>query len=154
MFLAPVQNRGMTEDTATLPSTGLDATLAIEWAEVDGDRAVARWTVGKQHLQPLGIVHGGVYCAVNESAASLAGQVWLGRKGLVVGVNNNTDFLRQAGEGARLTTVATPIHRGRQSQLWLMETTNEEGKVLARGQVRLAHIEGEIGAEFAERFGL
>lgn len=133
---------------------GLDETLGFKVVEVAADRVVATWTAGKEHLQPFGIVHGGVYCAVNESVASIAAQFWLGDKGLVVGVNNNTDFLRQAGAGAEVTTTGTPIHRGRRSQLWLVESADADGRLLARGQVRLAHIEGELSPEYRDLLGV
>lgn len=131
-----------------MSETGLGGTLGFHFVELSGDRAVIEWTVGPQHLQPFGIVHGGVHCAVHESAASMAAQAWLRDKGLVVGVNNNTDFLRQTREGETLRTVATPIHRGRTSQLWEMNTTSSEGKLVSRGQVRLANIPGTPPAEF------
>ncbi|MGZ5390193.1 MAG: PaaI family thioesterase, partial [Aeromicrobium sp.] len=120
---------------------GLDATLGVTAQEVTGDKVVLIWTVGKQHLQPFGIVHGGAYCAVHESAASIAGQTWLGDMGIIVGVNNNTDFLRQAGAGDQMTTTALPIHRGRKQQLWRMETVKQDGKVVAIGQVRLQNLD-------------
>lgn len=138
----------MTQDL----NAGLSSTLGFEFTQVSVDRLVISWTVGPEHLQPFGIVHGGVYCSVNETAASVAGQMWLRDEGLVVGVNNNTDFLRQARLGAQLTSTATPIHRGRKQQLWLIETVEADGKLMARGQVRLAHIEGNPPPEFFEQF--
>jgi 1,4-dihydroxy-2-naphthoyl-CoA hydrolase len=125
-----------------MSETGLGGALGFRFVELSGDRATIEWTVGPLHLQPFGIVHGGVHCAAHESAASMGAQAWLRDRGLVVGVNNNTDFLRQAREGETLRTVATPVHRGRTTQLWEMSTTNAEGKLVARGQVRLAHIPG------------
>lgn len=140
----------MTDASTVEP--GLGGALGFTYDEVNGDRVVMSWTVGPQHLQPFGIVHGGVYCAVHESAASTAGQAWLRDKGIVVGVNNNTDFLRQARVGDVLRSVATPIHRGRTSQLWEITTTNAEDKLVSRGQVRLAHLEGTPPAEFLAMF--
>ncbi|HZQ30373.1 MAG TPA: PaaI family thioesterase, partial [Mycobacterium sp.] len=60
-------------------------------------------------------------------------------EGTVVGVSNHTDFLRSARDG-RLTAVGTPIHRGRLQQLWLVEITDEQGRLVARGQVRLQNL--------------
>ncbi len=119
--------------------TGLDETLGVDWTEVTGDRVVGIWTVGEQHLQPYGLVHGGTYCAIHESAASIAAFVWF--NGKVVGVNNNTDFLRSAGLGDQMQTVATPVHRGRRQQLWRLETAKADGTVVAVGQVRLQNLE-------------
>jgi uncharacterized protein (TIGR00369 family) len=95
-------------------------------------------------LQPWGIMHGGVYCSIIESLASVSGHVWLSGHGggTVVGVNNNTDFLRSISSGT-ITAVSTPIHRGRRQQLWLITITDESDRVVARGQVRLQNIAAE-----------
>ena len=113
--------------------------LGIEMAEVTGDRVVALWDAAPKHHQPYGIVHGGVHCSVVESLASVGAAMWLGDKGQVVGVNNNTDFYRAVREG-RMTSTATPLHRGRSQQVWVVETVDEAGKLVARGQVRLQNL--------------
>ena len=57
-----------------------------------------------------------------------------------VGVSNQTDFIRATTEGV-LIGLATPIHRGRTQQLWQVAVTREDdGKLVARGQVRLQNI--------------
>ncbi|HEY0357807.1 MAG TPA: PaaI family thioesterase, partial [Mycobacteriales bacterium] len=89
--------------------------------------------------QPYGIVHGGVYCSVVETAASVGGALWLGERGQVVGVSNQTDFLRAVRDG-ELTATATPVHRGRLQQLWTVEITDEQDRLVSRGQVRLQNI--------------
>lgn len=130
---------------------GLDGLLGVEHVEVTADKVVVRFTITDNHLQPFGIPHGGIYCAVHESTASMAGQVWLGTQGVVVGTNNSTDFLRQAKNGDTITTTATPIHRGRTQQLWHLDSTNQDGKLIAQGQVRLANLPQEVPAEVIEK---
>ena len=73
--------------------------------------------------------------------------VWLNRDlpdgeriGVVVGSNNSTDFLRQAKLGDTITTTAMPIHRGRTQQLWRVESVDQDGRLIAQGQVRLANL--------------
>jgi acyl-coenzyme A thioesterase PaaI-like protein len=39
-----------------------------------------------------------------------------------------------------VTAVSTPIHRGRRQQLWLITITDDNDRVVARGQVRLQNI--------------
>lgn len=102
---------------------------------------VARWTVRPQHLQPFGIVHDGVYCAVHESTASIGSQMWLHERGIADRANNSTDSLRPAGEGEVVTTTAVPIHQGRKQQLWRMESTNAADKALSIGQVRIQNLD-------------
>ena len=121
-------------------TAGLAGLLGLEFTELSGDRVVLRWTVRPELLQPYGILHGGVHCAVIETAASVAAGYWLGDRGQVVGVSNQTDFLRAVREG-ELTAVATPVHRGRLQQLWQVEIRDQQDRLAARGQVRLQNIE-------------
>ncbi len=113
--------------------------LGVEFVELSGDKVVATWTAKPELHQPYGIVHGGVHCSVVETLASIGAALWIGDKGKVVGVNNNTDFYRAVREGT-LTSTATPLHRGRSQQVWLVETLDEDGRVAARGQVRLQNL--------------
>ncbi len=115
--------------------------LGLTYLEMTPDGGRATLEITEQLLQPWGIVHGGVYCAVIESMASVSGHVWLCEHGggTVVGVNNNTDFLRAIGTGT-VTATSTPIHRGRRQQLWLITITDDTERVVARGQVRLQNI--------------
>ncbi|MDT5099305.1 MAG: 1,4-dihydroxy-2-naphthoyl-CoA hydrolase [Mycobacterium sp.] len=123
---------------------GFDTELGLKYIEVTPDGGSAALVITDKLLQPWGIVHGGVYCSIIESLASVSGAVWLSENGggTVVGVNNNTDFLRAITSGA-VTAVSTPIHRGRRQQLWLITITDENDRVVARGQVRLQNIPQE-----------
>ncbi len=113
--------------------------VGLRYTEIGPDKVRGEWIV-KPHLhQPAGIVNGGVYCTVIETLASIAGGVWFGERGTVVGVNNNTDFLRAVREGT-LYGEATPVHRGRTQQLWQVVITDEQSRVVARGQVRLQNL--------------
>ena len=120
---------------------GLDGVLGVKRLEETPDRVVVQFTIDEQHLQPFGIPHGGIYCAVHESTASLAGYLWVGEERVVVGTNNVCDFLRQAKVGDVITVTATPIHRGRSQQLWRAESTDQDGRLVAQGQVRLANLD-------------
>ncbi|WP_207232604.1 PaaI family thioesterase [Micromonospora kangleipakensis] len=118
---------------------GFVALLGLKFDEVSGEKVVIRWQVRPELHQPFGIQHGGVYCSVVETAASIGGSLWLGDKGQVVGVSNQTDFLRAVREG-ELTAVGTPVHRGRSQQLWQVEITDDDGRLVSRGQVRLQNL--------------
>ena len=126
-------------DAQQLPP-GLDRTFGFNYDEVTADRVVIRWTVDERQLQPYGIVHGGVYCAAVESTASIGGAIWYAGRGKVVGVSNHTNFLRSARAGDTLTATATPLHRGRLQQLWLVEIDDRAGRRIARGEVRLQNL--------------
>ena len=120
-----------------------DSELGLQFTELNPDCARAHLEVTPKLLQPMGLVHGGVYCSMIESLASVAAYTWLnarGDGGNVVGVNNNTDFLRSINSGTVHAT-AEPIHRGRRQQLWLVTITDANDRVVARGQVRLQNLE-------------
>lgn len=135
--------------SASIPSS-LDADLTGQFASyiglkihrVEVDRVEATWTAGEKLHQPYGIVHGGVYCAVVETLASVGAAAWFGTRGTVVGVNNNTDFYKAVSEGT-ITSTATPLHRGRSQQVWVVESVQDDGTVVSRGQVRLQNLEGK-----------
>lgn len=107
------------------------------------ERVEGHLEAGPQHHQPYGIVHGGVYCSMVETLASIAAATRVLVDGKVcVGVSNTTDFLRPTREG-RLTGVATPLHVGRLQHLWEVEITRDDDKVAARGQVRLQVLDAD-----------
>jgi uncharacterized protein (TIGR00369 family) len=118
---------------------GLIGTLGFHLVEASADRVRLEWQVTPELHQPYGLLHGGVHCAAIETVASVGAALWFGERGKVVGVSNQTDFLRSVRDG-RLTATGTPIHRGRSQQLWLVEITDEQDRLVARGQVRLQNL--------------
>lgn len=114
--------------------------LVIDEATPDG--VTAHFEVTPQLLQPYGLLHGGVLCSVVESVGSVSGAVWSG--GNVVGTSNHTNFLRATRSG-RLTARSTPVHRGRTQQLWDIDITDESGRLVAKGQLRLANLTSSEG---------
>jgi uncharacterized protein (TIGR00369 family) len=93
--------------------------------------------VGVRHHQPYGIVHGGVHCGVIETLASIgAALVALPRGQHVVGLENNTSFIRAVRNG-KLRGTARPVTRGRTTQIWEGWIRNDAGELVAQGHVRL-----------------
>ncbi len=136
-----------TSDDPPVAVAGHDQNLGLEYVVVSTDEVVLRLPIGPHLHQPYGIVHGGVWCSVVETAASIGASTWLnarGDGGNVVGVSNHTDFLRAVREGV-VDVRGTPIHRGRTQQLWLVEVTDDQGRLVARGQVRLQNLASADG---------
>jgi 1,4-dihydroxy-2-naphthoyl-CoA hydrolase len=98
--------------------------------------------IGPQHLQSYGIVHGGVHCGVIETLASIGAYLFARESGQhVVGLENHTSFIRAVRAGAKLHAVATPITRGRRTQVWEARVLDEKDQVVATGRVRLLCLE-------------
>jgi len=141
----------MTEDrTPPLPwppPSGWDQTLGLRIVRASRDEVVAEYDVDARHHQPYGIVHGGVHCSVVESVCSTgAAMDAMARGQSVVGVENHTSFIRAVRSG-RISVRATPITRGRRSQLWEAVARDAEGRVVSTGRVRLLCL--DAGSELA-----
>lgn len=130
-------------DTANIPDTTSEflEALGFEVTEATGTRVAGYVDLDARHHTPWGVVHGGAYATIVESAGSIGGSLAVADRGqFAVGLNNSTDFLR-ASNGCRARVVAEPIIQGRTQQLWLVEISDEAtGKDLARGQLRLQNV--------------
>ena len=102
------------------------------------DEVRCELTVGQQHLQGYGIVHGGVHCGIIETLSSMGAFLFARERGQhVVGLENNTSFIRGVRTGTKLHAVAKPVTRGRQTQVWQAQVLDEEERLVATGRVRL-----------------
>lgn len=96
--------------------------------------------LGPDHHTPWGIVHGGVYATIVESAASIGASEAVAAQGLVaVGLTNTTHFLRSVTSG-RADVVAVALNQGRTQQLWKVDITDDAGRLLAHGELRLQNV--------------
>jgi 1,4-dihydroxy-2-naphthoyl-CoA hydrolase len=121
-----------------------DTLIGSRITEASGERCVIELTLRSDHLQPTGVVHGGVYASLIETAASVGATLWLDGDGWAAGISNSTDFLRSTREGS-LTFVATPQHRGRSLQLWEVAVTDQDDRLIAHGKVKLSNFRTSEG---------
>jgi 1,4-dihydroxy-2-naphthoyl-CoA hydrolase len=116
------------------------AAMGFRTGEASGTRVTGTAELGPDQHTPWGVVHGGVYCAIVETAASIGASSAVQEHGqFAVGVNNSTDFIRSMTAG-RVDVVAEPVQQGRTQQLWQVTLTREDGKLVAQGRVRLQNI--------------
>ena len=115
--------------------------LPMQYESVGATRVLASIELGLDQHTPWGVVHGGAYTTAIESVASVgASAAVLERGQFAVGVNNNTDFIRPLIAG-KVQVVGEPIQQGATQQLWQVVITRaSDGKLLARGQVRLQNV--------------
>jgi len=93
----------------------------------------------REHLlQPVGLVHGGVYASIAEALASLGTNLGVGQEGSIgLGMSNHSTFLRSVQEGT-IHATARRIHRGRTTWVWDVELTDDEGRRCAVSRVTIA----------------
>jgi uncharacterized protein (TIGR00369 family) len=126
-----------------MPEGWLQA-MGITITRATQDEVRAELTVGQEHLQGYGIVHGGVHCGLIETLASIGAALFALPNGQsVVGLENNTSFVRAVRAGAKLHAVSTPITRGRRTQVWEARVLDEDERIVAIGRVRLLCIESD-----------
>lgn len=133
-------HRGETVDGSELelPAGAFARSASLLWRSFARERVTAFADIDERHHQPFGIVHGGVWCTLAESVASVAGFVLVAADGnIVVGVNNTTDFVRAFHRG-RVDIEAVALQAGRSQQLWEIRICrNDDGRLLSRSTVRL-----------------
>jgi len=136
-----------TEDFAPMLNAqrdGWNSAMELRYLRATLDEVTAEWTVGPQHLQAYGIVHGGVHSGVIETLASVGAALnAASREQSIVGLENHTSFIRAVREGT-LRATARPITRGRRTQVWEATVTDPEGRTVATGRVRLLALEPDV----------
>jgi uncharacterized protein (TIGR00369 family) len=121
-----------------IAADGFAKEIGVEWLDLGPDNARARIKVEQRHLQPYGIVHGGVFTSLAESLTSAATYRAVRDDGLVaMGQANDTTFLRPISDG-QINATAHPRHRGRTTWVWDVEIADDEGRVCALSRMTIA----------------
>lgn len=104
----------------------------VIFTEAERDRVVARMVV-RPDLCTLGhTIHGGAIMALADSVGAVATVINLpdDAKGTTT-IESKTNFIGGAREGATLVATATPVHRGRRTQVWQTRLETEDGRLVA-----------------------
>lgn len=115
--------------------------LGIEFLELTLDRVVATMPVDERTKQPFGLLHGGASVALAESLASTG--AWLNiddTNSSVVGVEINANHIRAVRDGV-VTGTATPLHRGRSTQVWETRIVSLAGELVSISRCTLAVVQ-------------
>ena len=115
-----------------------DALYGLEVLELSDELARARVVVREHHMQPMGLVHGGVFASIAESLASAATAVRVVPEGnSAQGLSNQTSFLRPILSGT-IHAVARRRHRGRPTWVWEVEISDDEERLCALVRMTIA----------------
>ncbi len=119
---------------------GWSGAMKLRYTVATGDEVVCEFEIGDEHLQPFGLVHGGVHCGVIETVTSIGATLHVRDRGQeAVGLENTTSFIRAARSGTLIAT-ARPISRGRTNQLWEAWIRDSDDRLVAQGRVRLQNV--------------
>jgi len=119
-------------------SRGYDAFYGLELLELGPELARAQLAVREAHMQPFGIVHGGIYAAIAEGLASYATvKLVLPQGKLASGMSNHASFLRPVSSGT-IHATAVRKHAGRTTWVWEVEMRDDQGRLCALSRVTMA----------------
>jgi 1,4-dihydroxy-2-naphthoyl-CoA hydrolase len=96
------------------------------------DRVVAEITVRQDLCTSNDILHGGAVMAFADTLGALGTVANLREGQGTTTIESKTNFFAASSLGARLIAEATPLHRGRRTQVWETRLTNAEGRLVAK----------------------
>ncbi len=104
----------------------------VTFTEAHPDRVVARMLVRSDLCTLNHTIHGGAVMALADSVGAAATVVNLPEdaKGTTT-IESKTNFIGGAKEGATVIATASPIHRGRRTQVWQTRVETDDGKLVA-----------------------
>ena len=134
-----IWSRSTTADALNKRGEGsLSDHLGIHFTEVGDDFLKATMPVNSHTRQPMGIMHGGASCVLAETLGSVAANCCVDfDKHYCVGLDINTNHLRSIKEGT-VFAKAIPFHIGRSTQVWSIEITNNDNKLISISRLTMA----------------
>jgi 1,4-dihydroxy-2-naphthoyl-CoA hydrolase len=104
----------------------------VTFTEAGKDRVVAQMLVRPDLCTVGHMIHGGAIMAFADSVGAAATVINLPEdaKGTTT-IESKTNFIGGAREGTTVIATATPVHRGRRTQVWQTRVESEEGKLVA-----------------------
>lgn len=108
------------------------ALMGITFVDADPDRVVATLEV-REDLCTVGhAIHGGALMALADTVGAAATIVNLpeGAKGTTT-IESKTNFVSSAPAGSTITATATPVHRGKRTQVWQTRIETADKRLVA-----------------------
>ena len=104
----------------------------VTFTEADKDRVVARMLVRPDLCTLNHTIHGGAIMAFADSVAAAATLINLPEDATgTTTLESKTNFISGAKEGTAVIAMATPVHRGRRTQVWQTRLETEQGRLVA-----------------------
>lgn len=117
--------------------------LSIHITAVTDAGLDAEMPVDGRHIQPFGILHGGVSVVLSETLGSIAATLASPEGARVVGIEVNANHLASVAQGGRVTAHCRPLHVGRTTQVWQTEIFREDGRMACVSRLTVAVLEAK-----------
>jgi len=116
--------------------------IGLELAEIDFDSCRIDLVLSEKHLQPFGIVHGGVLASLIDTATFWAAFLRLPEDDGLVNVDLKLNYLKPVRTG-RLRTEGHCLRMGRQLSYAEASVRDEAGELVAHGTSTLMALTGK-----------
>ena len=116
---------------AEAPPPPIDRLLGFVLKAIEPGRAVFEMEADERHHNPMGTLHGGVYCDLADAAMGYAFAATLGEGETFTTVELKINFFRPVRQG-RLTAEATVVKAGSALGYIECDVTDQAGKLVAR----------------------
>jgi uncharacterized protein (TIGR00369 family) len=104
----------------------------VNFTEAERDRVVARMLVRPDLCTLNHTIHGGALMAFADSVGAAATLINLPEDASgTTTIESKTNFIGGAKEGSTVIAIATPVHRGRRTQVWQTRLETDGGKLVA-----------------------
>jgi uncharacterized protein (TIGR00369 family) len=118
-------------DALNARMSGLPAYLGIRFVEATKDRLVAELTITENLKTRGGRPHGGTLMALADTVGAVATTINLPPNTWTTTLESKTNFIA-AGIGDVVRAEATPLHRGRTTQVWQTRVTDTTGRLISQ----------------------
>jgi uncharacterized protein (TIGR00369 family) len=106
--------------------------MGVTFVEAEPDRVVATMLVREDLCTTRHTIHGGAVMALADAVGAAATVINLPEdaKGTTT-IESKTNLVSGSAAGTTVRATATPVHRGRRTQVWQTRIETEEGKLVA-----------------------
>jgi len=109
--------------------------IGIRFTQFDSERITGEIELKSHHMQPGGVVHGGVYLSIAETVAGAGSQLMVMDEGKAAyGVTVNSQHIAPVTDG-KITATGKLIHKGIFKHTWDIEITDGSGKLISISRV-------------------
>ena len=117
--------------------------LGIRFTDAGSECVCGEMPVDERTLQPFGFLHGGAFMALAETLGSAGSIIGVDmNKHHVFGIEMKGNYIRSIKSGM-VYGKATPIHKGKNTQLWNVDMTDSNGNLLATCRITNLIVEKE-----------
>ena len=105
--------------------------MGIEFVAAAPERVVAEMNVRPELCTHPAVLHGGAIMAFADTLGAAGTILNLPDGAGTTTIESKTNFIAAAPAGGRVSGEATPLHRGRRTQVWQTRITTAEGRLVA-----------------------